>query len=39
LAVLIQVHPWWAAQDSRQAAERALRDAAAEARDGFDKAG
>jgi hypothetical protein len=39
LAVLIQVHPWWAAQDSRQKAERALRDAAAEERDGFDKVG
>jgi predicted phage gp36 major capsid-like protein len=36
LAVQIQTHPWWATVDSRQAAERALRDAAAE-RDDLDE--
>lgn len=38
LAVQIQPHPWWATVDSRQAAERALRDAAAE-RDDLDEVG
>ena len=38
LAVQIQTHPWWATVDSRQAAERALRDAAAE-RDDLDQVG
>jgi hypothetical protein len=39
LAVGIQTHPWWASVDNRQKAERALRDAAADERDGLDKVG
>jgi predicted phage gp36 major capsid-like protein len=38
LAVQIQTHPWWATVDSRQAAEKVLRDAAAE-RDDLDEVG
>jgi hypothetical protein len=39
LAMGIQTHSWWASVDNRQKAERALRDAAADERDGPDKVG
>jgi hypothetical protein len=39
LAMGIQTHSWWASVDNRQKAERALRDAAADERDGLDKVG